>query len=58
MFEGCVPRIDGESFGWARVVKKNANASKPSEHTPSQGGKVLKGLGRNIGCRDENTSWG
>ena len=37
------------------LFKKNLNASKPSEHPPS-GGKMSKGLGGNIGCRDNKTS--
>ena len=36
--------------------KKNLNASKPSEHPPSEG-KMSKGLGGNIGCRDKTSSW-
>ena len=31
-------------------------ASKLSEH-PASGEKMSKGLGRNIGCRDKNSSW-
>ena len=38
------------------VFKKNLNASKPSEHLLS-GGKMSKGLGGNIGCRDKTSSW-
>ena len=34
------------------LFKKNLNASKPSEHLPS-GGKMSKGLGGSIGCRDK-----
>ena len=37
------------------VFKKNLNASKPSEHPPS-GGKMSKGLGGNIGCKDKTSS--
>ena len=32
-----------------------SNASKPSEHPPS-GESMSKGLGGNIGCRDETSS--
>ena len=38
------------------VIKKNMNASKPSEH-PLSGDKMSKGLGGNIGCRDKTSSW-
>ena len=39
-------------------LKENLNASlyKPSEH-PSSGGKLSKGLGGNIGCRDKNSTY-
>ena len=30
------------------LLKKNLNASKPSEHPPDKGGKLSKRLGRNI----------
>ena len=33
-------------------LKKNLNASKPSEHP-----QVSEGLGGNIGCRDKTSSW-
>ena len=38
-------------------LKKNLNASKPSEHPPSQREKMLKRVGGNIGGRDKITSW-
>ena len=38
------------------LFKKNLNASKPSEHPPS-GEEMSEGLGGNIGCRDETSSW-
>ena len=42
---------------FSSVLKKNLNASKPSEH-PSSGEKMSKVyLGGNIGCRDETSSW-
>ena len=38
-------------------LKKNLNASKPSEHSPDEGGKVSKRLGGIIGCKDKTSSW-
>ena len=38
-------------------LKKNLNASRPSEHPPVRGGEVSKRLGGVIGCKDETTSW-
>ena len=46
----------GDNIGSLLLFKKNLNASKPSEHPPS-GGKMSKGLGVNIGCRDKTSSW-
>ena len=37
--------------------KKNLIASKPSEYSPNQGGKLSKRLGGNIGCKAKNSSW-
>ena len=43
--------------GKIRILKKNLNASKPSEH-PLQVEECLKvGLGGNIGYRDKTSSW-
>ena len=36
-------------------LKKNMNASKPSEHLLS-GEKLARDLGGNIGCRDKSSS--
>ena len=37
-------------------LKKNLNASRPSEHPPV-GGKMSKRLGGIIGCEDKTSSW-
>ena len=37
-------------------LKKNLNASRPSEH-PTQGENVSKCLGGIIGCKGKTSSW-
>ena len=41
------------------LLKKNMNASKPSEHSPVIGGKCKKNVqvGIDIECKDKNSSW-
>ena len=38
-------------------LKKNLNASRPSEHLPVKGGKMPKRLGGIIGCKYKTSSW-
>ena len=38
-------------------LKKNLNASRPSEHPPVRGGKMSKRLGGIIGCKYKTSSW-
>ena len=49
-----------KSFIWLSQTplfsKKNLNATKPCEHSPS-GVNLSKSLGGNIACRDKNSSW-
>ena len=49
--EGALPDYD-----FLFLCKKNLNAFKPFEHPPSGEKVSIKGLGGNIGCRDE-ISW-
>ena len=37
-------------------LKKNLNASRPSEHPPVKG-KMSKRLGGIVGCEDKTSSW-
>ena len=38
-------------------LKKNLNASRPSEHPSVRGEKMSKRLGGIIGCKDKTSSW-
>ena len=38
-------------------LKKNQNASRPSEHPPVRGGKMSKRLGGIKGCEYKTSSW-
>ena len=41
-----------------RCLKKNLNASRPSEHPSVRGGKKMsKRLGGTIGCKYKTSSW-
>ena len=40
-----------------RFLKKNMNASRPSEHPSVRGKKMSKRLGGIIGCKNKTSSW-
>ena len=44
------------SWSFPLCLKKNMNASRPSEHSPVRG-KMSKRLGGIIGCKDKTSSW-
>ena len=50
-------RLNENSYQvYVAFLKKNLNASRPSEH-PTQGGNMSKRLGGIIGCTDKTSSW-
>ena len=40
-----------------RSLKKNMNASRPSEHPPVREGEMSKRLGGIVDCKDKTSSW-
>ena len=56
---GCSEGLE-DAFRRASCLKKNLNASRPSEHLPVRGENMSKRLivgGIIIGCKDKTSSW-
>ena len=49
--------VGGSGGSFRPFLKKNLNASRPSEHTPVRGESMPKRLGGIIGCKDKSSSW-
>ena len=47
----------GEDIFHVKCLRKNLNASRPSEHPPVRGKNVKKKLDRIIGCKYKTSSW-
>ena len=55
----CRWRVVSSQYGMPHreFLKKNLNASRPSEHPSVREGEISKRLGGIIGCKDKTSSW-